>query len=184
MKRGWPHLWKTYSLFRRNASMDLSDLFLLLIRWLHNLAAVAWVGGCLFFLLVLRPALRSSPDATMLNRIAGQEFRNLVDTAIWVLLVTGAILALNRLTSGNAGTSYGVVLGIKVVLSVWMFYLVWFRQRRASTAPIPQPDHRPPAVLRVFRAAGTATNLLLILGVLVLLLSDILRGLFERAIAA
>jgi uncharacterized membrane protein len=164
--------------------MDLSDLFLLLIRWIHNLAAVAWVGGSLFFLLVLRPALRSSPDAIMLNRIAGQEFRNLVDTAIWVLLVTGAILAINRLTSGNAGTSYGVVLGTKIALSVWMFYLVWFRQRRTVTVPTPQPDQRPPAVLRLFRAASAATNLLLILGVLVLLLSDILRGLFEQAIAA
>lgn len=164
--------------------MDLSDLFLLLIRWLHNLAAVAWVGGSLFFLLVLRPAIRGAPDAAILNRIAGQEFRNLVDTAIWVLLVTGVILAVNRLTSGYADTTYGVVLGLKIVLAVWMFYLVWFRQRRASSTPAPQPDARVPGVLRLFKAARGATNLILILGVLVLLLSDILRDLFERAIAA
>ncbi len=163
--------------------MDLADWFLLLIRWLHGLAAVAWVGGSIFFLVVLRPALKGMHQEAALNRIAGQEFRNLVDTAIWVLLVTGVILAINRLTFGYASGAYGAVLGVKIALAVWMFYLVWFRQRRSANVP-PQPSDAPtPALLRTARATFSATNLILILGVVVLLLADILQGLFERGIA-
>ncbi len=153
--------------------MSFADWFLLLIRWLHALAAVAWVGGSIFFLAVLRPSLRDTPQEAALNRIAGQEFRNLVDTAIWALLVTGAILSINRLTSGYASGAYGLVLGVKIALAVWMFYLVWFRQRRSTV---------PPDKERTVRATFSATNLILILGLLVILLADLLRDLFEHGI--
>lgn len=162
--------------------MSMADWFLLLIRWLHALAAVAWIGGSIFFLAVLRPALRNTPQATALNRIAGQEFRNLVDTAIWVLLVTGAILSINRLTSGYASGTYGLVLGAKIALAVWMFYLVWFRQRRSTPSPDQEQKRGAPFLLRSARTAFSATNLILILGIVVVLLADILREVFERGI--
>ena len=69
--------------------MDLTDWFMVVMRWLHVLAATAWIGGSIFFFAVLRPALRASSDGSLLNRLAGQEFRQLVDVAIWVLLVSG-----------------------------------------------------------------------------------------------
>lgn len=162
--------------------MSLADLFLLLIRWLHALAAVAWVGGSIFFLTVLRPALRNTPQEATLNRIAGQEFRNLVDTAIWVLLVTGAILSINRLTSGYASGAYGLILGVKIALAVWMFYLVWFRQRRSAIPLDQEPTRATPILLRAARATFSATNLILVLGLLVILLADVLRAIFEHGV--
>ncbi len=162
--------------------MSFADWFLLLIRWLHALAAVAWVGGSIFFLAVLRPALHNNPQEAALNRIAGQEFRNLVDTAIWVLLVTGVILSINRLASGYASGAYGLVLGVKIALAVWMFYLVWFRQRR-STSPSPQePEVATSFLLRAASATFSATYLILILGLLVILLADLLRDIFEHGV--
>lgn len=160
--------------------MTLTDWFVLAVRWLHALAAIAWVGGSIFFLLVFRPALRGTSHESVLSRVAGQEFRNLVDTAIWVLLVTGAILSINRLTSGYATGSYGVVLGIKIALAVWMFYLVWFRQRRSTITPEQEQKKATPVLLRAARATFSATNLILILGIVVVLLADILRELFEQ----
>ena len=38
--------------------MGVLDWILLVIRWAHAVAAVAWVGGGIFYLMVLRPALR------------------------------------------------------------------------------------------------------------------------------
>ncbi len=105
--------------------MDVSDWFMLAMRWLHGVSAAAWVGGRIFFLAVLHPATTSSPQHATLNRIAGQEFRSLVDTVIWVLLITGVILSNDRLTSGHSSGTYGAVLGLKIALAVWMLYLVW-----------------------------------------------------------
>ena len=41
--------------------MSLNDVLFLVMRWLHNIAAVAWVGGGIYYLLILRPRLRRSP---------------------------------------------------------------------------------------------------------------------------
>ncbi|MBI4202666.1 MAG: urate hydroxylase PuuD [Chloroflexi bacterium] len=161
--------------------MAPTDWFLLLVRWLHLLAAVSWVGGSIFFFAVLRPALQSAPQDSTLSRIAGQEFRSLVDVAISVLLVTGVILSVARLTSGSAGVAYGVVLGAKITLALWMFALVWFRQRRRPLAErLPPPDGQP---LRRLASTLSANNLVLALGLAILLLADLLGALFEQALA-
>ena len=162
--------------------MSFSDLFILLVRWLHAFAAVAWIGGGLFYLLVLRPALKDQRFGDPVNRIVGQEFRHVVDTAIWVLLVTGAILFLNRVTSQYASSAYGVVLALKIALAVWMFYLVRFRQRRTANSATESNEPAGHSLLRRTKTVLSATNLILILGVIVLLLSEILRDLFEREI--
>ena len=160
--------------------MSAADLFMLAMRWLHALAAVAWVGGSVFFIAVLRPALRRTSQESTLNRIAGQEFRQLVDTAIWVLLVTGAVLSVDRLTAAYTTGTYGVVLGLKVTLAIWMSYLVWFRGRRSTSQPSETSEGRPSGLIRALRATFSATNLILILGLIVVLLADILRQLVEQ----
>ena len=162
--------------------MSLSDLFILLIRWLHALAAVVWIGGGLFYILALRPALKNPVLGDPVNRIVGQEFKNIVETAIWVLIVTGAILFLNRVTFQYASSAYGIVLAIKITLAVWMFYLVRFRQRRTAISAAESNEPAGHTLLRKMKSVLSATNLILILGVIVLLLSEILRDLFEREI--
>ena len=159
--------------------MSPSDLFILGARWLHVIAAVAWVGGGLFYLLALRPALKGSSFGADLNKRVAREFRNVVDTAIWMLLVTGAILYLNRATSDHATIPYGLVLGIKIALVVWMFYLVGFRQRRDFLLDGEDSAHPGRPLLHRARVIFSGTNLILILGVIVLLLSSILGELFE-----
>ena len=52
------------------------------------------------------------------------EFRGLVTTAIAVLLLTGAILSVARLTGDAASIAYAVVLGVKIALALYMFYVV------------------------------------------------------------
>ena len=112
--------------------MTASDAFMLVMRWLHVVSAAAWIGGSLFYLLVLRPALRRSPDPLRLT--ATREFRALVDTSIFVLLVTGVMLTLDRLTPGVVGMPYVIVLAAKIVLSLWMFHLARGRRRYTPLA--------------------------------------------------
>lgn len=150
------------------------EAFLLVVRWLHALAALAWVGGSLFYFLVLRPRLRrDNPDS--LEPAIAQGFRQVVQTAIVVLVLTGAILTFERLTSPAATVPYVVVLGVKVALALWMFLLV----RRPSRA---EPAEAPPRWLPPFLAGPRGGNLMLVLGILIYLLADLLKVLAELAL--
>ena len=164
--------------------MSAGDVFLLVVRWLHLLSAAAWVGGSLFYLLVLRPALRRSPESSgQLNTATASEFRALVDTCIFVLLATGIILTFNRLTPGVVGVPYVVTLGVKIALSVWMFLLA--RGRRRRTALLDAYEEEPsPASTRLQKMARAVSgyNAIVILGIVVFLLSDLLKVLFELAL--
>ena len=163
-------------------ALDLTGWFMVAMRWLHILAAAAWVGGSIFFFAVLRPALRGSSGGPLLARLAGQEFRQMVDVAIWVLLVSGVIISVDRLTSGHSTPTYGVVLALKIAFSLWMFGLVWFRRRSSSTMP-PEEAARNPTLLSRVASVLTPTNLILALGILVLLLAEVLGYLFEQSMA-
>ena len=95
--------------------MDVLDWILVTIRWGHALAAVSWVGGGIFYLMVLRPAIRRAKGwPTDTAQAVGSEFRGLVTTAIAVLLLTGAILTVSRLTEDAITTAYIAVLVVKV----------------------------------------------------------------------
>ena len=163
--------------------MNTGDLFLVVVRWLHLVAGAAWVGGGLFYLLVLRPALRRSPGSSrILSAAAAAEFRAVVDTAILVLLVTGVILTVNRLTPGVAGVPYVATLGVKIALSVLMFGLALSRRKRPPMLEgQPQQDPRPGRLAKVLRAVS-GYNALVILGVIVFLVSDLLKTLYEVAL--
>jgi uncharacterized membrane protein len=175
--------------------MDVLDWILVAIRWGHALAAVSWVGGGIFYLMVLRPAIRRAqgwPAETA--RAVGSEFRGLVSTAIAVLLLTGAILTVSRLTEDAITTAYVAVLVVKVTLAMYMFYVVRFlRQTSYPVEPAPggpatgepAPSETAAGVSWWGRASSkvTGTTALLVIGVVVIGLSDVLNALLEDAIA-
>lgn len=143
------------------------------------MAAAAWVGGSLFYVIALNPALERvgrTPERATLLAAVGREFREVVRLAILVFVVTGAILAVSRLSQPRITLSYVSVLALKIVLSLWMFWLAG-RLDRPPTAPAggsaakdDRPHWRRPPYL------------ILELGVLVYLLSLILRVLFEQSL--
>jgi len=156
--------------------MSVSDILFLIIRWLHAISAVAWIGGGLFYLLVLRPSLRRSLSSA--NAAIGQEFLALVTTAMGILLVTGVILSFDRLTSGFVGTAYAIVLAIKISLALYMFYLVRFL--RSRTYP-DDPQGQSTRFQKWVTALSSGTTVV-VLGVIVFLLADILSALFEQGL--
>ena len=158
--------------------MDVLAWILLAIRWAHALGAVAWVGGAMFYLVVLRPALRRGPVAEETTRTIGEEFRGIVNTAIAVLLITGIILSASRLASDNVPLGYVVVLAIKIALALYMFYIVRFLRRRAYPEEVAPPTGWWPRL----RGHATGTTGVLIVGVIVIGLADVLGALFENSL--
>ena len=161
--------------------MNVLDLILLAIRWGHALAAVAWVGGGIFYLMVLRPAIQRAqglPAAT--TREIGVEFRSLVSTAIAVLLLTGVILTVSRLTEDAVTSPYVAVLVVKIVLALYMFYVVRFMRRDSY----PEEPESGSSGWQRLMGRFTGTTALLVIGVAVIGLSDVLDRLLENALVS
>jgi putative copper export protein len=159
--------------------MDFLDWILVLIRWGHALGAVAWVGGGMFYILVIRPAFRRAQPPPETSRAIGQEFRGLVNTAIMVLLITGVILAAARLTVTTVTTPYAVVLAVKIALALYMFYIVRFLRYRAY----PEDTATGGGWWSRTRRQLTSTTAILVIGVVVFGLSGLLGALFEGGLA-
>lgn len=110
--------------------MEVADVLIVTMRWLHSAAAVVWIGAAIFELFVLLPAFDGSLPEGVRDTVDGA-MREIVQTSLVVFLVSGAILTFERLSRGAAGTVYVSLLGLKIVLAIAM-YQVAFRFRRAS----------------------------------------------------
>ena len=156
-----------------------------MIRWFHSLAAVVWVGGSLFYVLVVRPyQRRPGSQGTLLGPEAMVQFRGLIDTCIAVLLVTGTILLFDRLTDATTGVTYLVTVSLKIGMALWMFAIARGRWQRGR-AVVPLRGSSTAVGLRLFTRVApiiSGVNMTVILGIAVFFLSDLLRFLFERGL--
>ena len=81
--------------------MSISSIFLLIIHWLHIMAAAIWIGTNIVQMILSKPnanvieATRQKGDFQKVGKV----FKPLVDLCIIVLIATGAIIVFNRLTS-------------------------------------------------------------------------------------
>src|SRR5258708_679667 len=145
----------------------------LIVRAAHILAASAWVGGSIFYLIVVLPALRLAAPVPALAAQIASLFRRMVNICIGVLLLTGAYLTFDRLTQTTLGWPYLVVLGIKIVVAIGMFVLAIY---------LGQSNIRRLAKQST-RLSKVAPQLMLALGILVFVLGALLNTLFEATIA-
>lgn len=159
--------------------MNPLDWILLAIRWAHALGAVAWVGGGIFYLMVLRPAFRRGDPGREVHQAIGEEFRSLVNTAIIVLVVTGAILTASRLTADNVTTAYIGVLALKIALAIYMMAVMRFRRQPAQQE---RDGSASASGLGRMRRALTGPTALLLIGVVIFGLADGLAYLFENSL--
>ena len=153
----------------------MAEAFLLVVRWLHVIAAAAWVGGGILYWVVVRPAIRSGDSTGLLARFAGQEFGQLVGICMWTLVITGLVLAFDRLSEETGTVTYAAVLSAKVLLAGWMFLIVQTRRRRGAEGTSRRGWGKVANALE-------HVNMTVVLGLVVLVLSDVLRWLVERGL--
>ncbi len=144
-----------------------------LVRAVHILAGTAWVGGSLFYLVVVQPALRNFGPAPVLAANIAELFKRMVNICVGVLLLTGGYLVFDRLTQTTLGLPYLIVLGIKIVAALGMFVLALY---------MAQSNIRRLAK-RSNRLSRAAPRLMLALGILIFILGALLNSLFEMGLA-
>jgi uncharacterized membrane protein len=145
----------------------------LIVRVAHTLAAATWVGGSVFYLVVVLPALRNSETTPAVAASIAALFRRLVNICIGVLLLSGAFMMFDRLTQTTLGLPYLIVLGLKIVSAIAMFILAIY---------LGQSNIRRLAK-RSTRLSRAAPQLMLALGIFVFLLGALLNSLFEATVA-
>lgn len=144
---------------------DLGETLLGAVRLAHALAAAVWVGGTLLYILV-RPRMLGGPEA-------GQtwgSFREALRLGIAVFILTGAILATDRLGRATLPPTYLALLGTKIALGVWMFYTA---RNIGTISGDPAPG------LASWRRPESRV---VVLGIAIYGLALALRGIYEEAI--
>ena len=126
----------------------MGDGLLALLRVAHGLTAAVWLGVSLVGAL--------SPAALVAARTSGGlSWRGLAQTALWALVVSGAILMLDRLADPAVSTLYVALLGLKLALVAAMGLL-------GLMAPTAGPDE---AGWRRWLHGARRERILLVLGV-------------------
>ncbi|MFL2627462.1 MAG: hypothetical protein ACJ0OY_04105 [Dehalococcoidia bacterium] len=145
-------------------------LFFLIIKLIHITASTIWVGGSLFFLLVVNQSI--TQENKFLKGILGSNFKQIVDLCIWILLLSGVILTVNKLTSNSATVVYGSLLGFKLALVAWVTFLIWFKKR--SKSYFSEESVTKNQMLKDFFSRD---RLLVILGIIIIYVSETLANL-------
>lgn len=133
----------------------LADALLVVLRWLHALATIVFLGWSA----VLWLDGASAPDAPAVR----QRFKDITELSLLVLLATGAVLTFDRLSSG-ASTLYALILAAKVACAV-VAYQAAFRWRRSG-----------------LMVRSTSGRVVLMAGVAAVLLAAVLNGVFASGL--
>src|SRR3989338_3945259 len=107
--------------------------WLFLLRWLHFLSGITWIGMLYYFNFVQTPFFGSAEPAVRSGMIVG----GLVGRALWwfrwgamITFLTGALYVLHKVGQfgllGFFQTSYGWAIFIGGILGTLMWFNVWF----------------------------------------------------------
>ena len=145
---------------------------LILLRYVHVIAGALWVGGGIVVL-----AARTAPDTARVTGISsavlGRTVGKLVGTGFAVFVVTGVLLAFNRLAEQTIDAAYVAVLLSKALLTLAMFRMAV--PRRRGVAP-----HDASAPIGAWWQSRTAA--IVGLALVIYLLSLILNEMAERSL--
>ena len=134
-----------------------AEALLVLLRWLHALAAIVFLGWSAVLWLDGPPRGEPLP--------ARQRYKEIVELTLVVFLATGAILTFDRLSHG-AGSVYAAVLALKVLCAA-VAYQYAFRWRRVGL-PV----------------GGLDGRIVLVAGVATVLLAAVLKGVTDSGVSS
>ena len=111
--------------------MEASVVYEFILRWIHFLAGITWIGLLYYFNLVqgafmAEAAAAAKPEVTT----------KLLPRALWwfrwgamVTLIAGLLIIINRVSQGGwevMGTAWGISISIGGLLGIIMWFNVWF----------------------------------------------------------
>ena len=146
--------------------MDSTVIGKSLVHWIHLAAATTIIGGSIYAYLAVRPNLSASDEDTKSRWGAPKPWRIAVHASIFLLLVTGLVnLMWVGIPKGKEASGYHAIFGIKFLIAFVVFFLVSLAAGRSERAA------------RLRESSPKMWIGLLLCGLLVLLLSSVLKHL-------
>ncbi len=156
------------------SEISVTEWLMLMVRYAHGVAAIAWIGGSLFHAAALRPLVVAAPSQMRpAMSLIGPAYREIVDISIVTLIVSGLLLMFYRIQGDDATIAWASVLAVKIALAVGMFYIVW-RNRRGEKGESVVNGNIASRLL--------GYDALLALGMTAFLLATVMRKLIETVI--
>lgn len=116
--------------------MDIPSITRLLLRLAHAISAAAWLGGGAYYVIALRPHLRTADEsARAVAREAQREFGRWATLATLIMIGSGVVLMYDQLSGGRGSLVYVILLVIKVGAAAAAFRLSGAFSRR-RVAPV------------------------------------------------
>ncbi|MFZ5826704.1 MAG: DUF2269 family protein [Bacillota bacterium] len=109
-----------------------------LLRWIHVMGAIIWLGGVFFVVFMLRPAMAQIADeAARRTVLAGAvaRMRTFMNLVVPIQVLTGALLAWPRITLSNPWWEAGWALFAKILLATIMVSLYFVVPRLLLSQP-------------------------------------------------
>lgn len=147
----------------------MSQIFIALAFWLHALATAVFVGHYLLLAIIYLPVLEKD-GGIFLSQISKRS-RPWLYASLLIFLITGTYLMLidpGYLGFMNFGNFWGIVMVIKHILIIGMIGLGFWYNAFLRVGPMMASNNNAELGIRRFR---TYSNLMMIAGVLVLLLT-------------
>ncbi len=175
--------------------MEGLDVVRAILRWAHAVAASAWVGGSIFYLVVLRPSLASAAISNKLLEAAiNKGFRGVVHLSIITLIISGVFITIDRASSVHLSTPYFTILALKLAAVAAMLFMArelgtktgrFLRgQRRQPAAASVSAPERSPQQPGAFRKWLSPSRMVLVLGLCAFFLSMLLADIYENDLRA
>ncbi len=111
--------------------MDAFVVYEFLLRWIHFLAGITWIGLLYYFNFIQVPFLGQAEASTKVAITT-----KLAPNALWwfrwgamFTVIAGILMIINRISAGGMGimaTSWGVSISIGGILGLIMWFNVWF----------------------------------------------------------
>ncbi|MFQ6050477.1 MAG: CopD family protein [Candidatus Hydrothermarchaeota archaeon] len=158
------------------------EFITVILRWIHDVATVVWIGGMAFNISVVRPSL-IVVDPSQRIKLAVTVLKRFIYFAwgcIFLLVFSGVFMVNKAISLGMyLNTPYGNVLAIKhfvllamVVLVAWISFISC--PKVAELVKPEQPPEPTPELMKLLGNIVSIVKVNLALGFLVLLLTEIM----------
>lgn len=128
--------------------MTATEWYLVGLRLVHVLASVVWLGGGVYYLIAMRPALRAADDPpTAFVSAAQQHFGEWARVCTLAMLATGAVLVFERLSEQGSDLVYVVLMVAKVLAALAAFWLAGMRPRRGGARSSGRSRSKPETIV-------------------------------------